>query len=479
MTRGERMKMMLNFEQIRRKSSSIRALLKAQGTNAAGSILGVLLVLLLPLAPAAGQTDHAFSGIAGLGNSLVNMSWSNGAPNNLLQRKFDLTLDPSWVNILSTSDQLANVPADAPNAFYRFQVGATNIVTAFGVMLNGPSEVPVTASTATCVGSFSLEGTNLYYHVSYSGLSSSATAAHLHAPSGPTNTAGVMIALPISAGTAGVLTGNLPLTTDQLSNIVTGLAYINIHTTSNPGGEIRSHLVPLHVPVTLDGASETPPVVTTGSASGYLTMLGSQLYYNITYTNLSGPATAMHIHGPAGPGVPAGVLIGLTTPSGTSGTVSGTVTLTPTQLSYLLIGQTYLNIHTTVNGGGEVRGQIWPIQLVASLSGSQESPSVASAGSGTAFITLLGNQLSWTVTFQNLSANATLGHIHGPAWPGVNAGVIVPFSGVPAATSGTITGTATVTSQQIYWLMSGQTYVNIHSTANPGGEIRGQLSPAN
>ena len=99
----------------------------------------------------------------------------------------------------------------------------------------------------------------------------------------------------------------------------------------------------------------------TGTANGSFSFIGSQLFYSVTYSGLAAPATAAHIHGPADPTVSAGVIVPLATPSGTSGTISGTATLTPTEVAYLLSGLTYVNIHTTTNGGGEIRGQLIPL----------------------------------------------------------------------------------------------------------------------
>jgi hypothetical protein len=71
-----------------------------------------------------------------------------------------------------------------------------------------------------------------------------------------------------------------------------------------------------------------------------------------------------------------------------------------------------------------------------------------------------------------LSGNATAAHFHGPAEPGKNAGVMVPAPGV---TTGSFEGTATLTDDQAKALMNGQTYFNVHTAANPGGEVRGQI----
>jgi len=90
---------------------------------------------------------------------------------------------------------------------------ATKTVLPFTVAMDDASEVPPVSNTsATAVGSFSLEGTNLSYYISFSGLSGPATAAHLHAPANATNAAGVMIGLNPPAAPAGTMSGVLNLT---------------------------------------------------------------------------------------------------------------------------------------------------------------------------------------------------------------------------------------------------------------------------
>ena len=82
--------------------------------------------------------------------------------------------------------------------------------------------------------------------------------------------------------------------------------------------------------------------------------------------------------------------------------------------------------------------------------------------------------LSYTVSYSGLTGPATAGHIHGPALAGANAGVAVPFS---TSLVSPISGQATLTEAQSQDLMAGKYYVNIHTLSNPGGEIRGQLTP--
>jgi hypothetical protein len=112
----------------------------------------------------------------------------------------------------------------------------------------------------------------------------------------------------------------------------------------------------------------------------------------------------------------------------------------------------------------------------ASLAGTQEVPPVSTTATGSAEVRYNPgtSMLSWSVTHSGLSGAVTGAHIHGPAGPGQNAGVVVPFTNVSASP---ITGEARITAEQAGQLSSGQWYVNLHTAANPNGEIRGQLRP--
>lgn len=111
--------------------------------------------------------------------------------------------------------------------------------------------------------------------------------------------------------------------------------------------------------------------------------------------------------------------------------------------------------------------------FAATLSSSAEVPPNMSAGSGTLIATLdkTSNVFTWKVAYTGLTGPATMAHIHGPAMPGSNAGVVLPFQGSVSP----IEGSATLTAAQVADLMAGRWYVNVHTAANPGGEIRGQL----
>ena len=113
------------------------------------------------------------------------------------------------------------------------------------------------------------------------------------------------------------------------------------------------------------------------------------------------------------------------------------------------------------------------VTLKADLKGSNEVPPNTSPASGKAEATLdtATKELSWKVTYADLTGPAMGAHFHGPSEAGKNAGIALPFKTVQSP----IEGTATLTDNQIADLLAGKWYANIHTGANPGGELRGQM----
>jgi hypothetical protein len=111
----------------------------------------------------------------------------------------------------------------------------------------------------------------------------------------------------------------------------------------------------------------------------------------------------------------------------------------------------------------------------AALDSKSEVPPNASTASGTADIDYdsASKKLSWKLTYSGLSGPATAAHFHGPAESGKNAGVAVA---IPNAGTSPVEGSATLTDAQAADLSAGKYYVNVHTQANPGGEIRGQVA---
>jgi len=111
---------------------------------------------------------------------------------------------------------------------------------------------------------------------------------------------------------------------------------------------------------------------------------------------------------------------------------------------------------------------------MADLKGASEVPAVDSKGSGmlNATYDTASKKLTYTVTYKDLSGPAAAAHFHGPADAKTNAGVVVP---VKDMAPGTLKGEATLTDAQAADLQAGKWYFNIHTAANKGGEIRGQV----
>jgi hypothetical protein len=114
------------------------------------------------------------------------------------------------------------------------------------------------------------------------------------------------------------------------------------------------------------------------------------------------------------------------------------------------------------------------INFAATLTAASEVPPKTSAGSGDMLGTLdtATKTFTYTVTFNNLTGPATMAHFHGPAKAGANAGVLIPLGNNPTSP---IHSSKVLTDDQIKQLESGLWYVNVHTAANPGGEIRGQV----
>jgi hypothetical protein len=113
------------------------------------------------------------------------------------------------------------------------------------------------------------------------------------------------------------------------------------------------------------------------------------------------------------------------------------------------------------------------ITLRADLKGANEVPPNSSPASGKAAATLDTETrvLTWTVTYADLTGPALGAHFHGPSEPGKNAGIVLPFKTVQSP----IQGTATISESQAADLLAGKWYANVHTAANPGGELRGQM----
>src|ERR1700726_4332503 len=120
-------------------------------------------------------------------------------------------------------------------------------------------------------------------------------------------------------------------------------------------------------------------------------------------------------------------------------------------------------------------GSAFAEKMKATLDGKSEVPPNTSAATGTADVDFdaATKKLTWKLTYSGLSGPATAAHFHGPAEAGKNAGVAVA---IPNAGTSPAEGSATLTDAQAADLAAGKYYVNVHTAANPGGGIRGQVT---
>ncbi len=120
-----------------------------------------------------------------------------------------------------------------------------------------------------------------------------------------------------------------------------------------------------------------------------------------------------------------------------------------------------------------VPGTTAPTTMEVLLRGDNEVPPVTTNASGSANVTAAGTVLTVDGAFDGFVATAA--HVHGPAAVGENAGVLFTLAVDNANTH--IEGTFTMNAEQVEWFENGLLYLNVHSAANPGGEIRGQIQP--
>jgi len=244
----------------------------------------------------------------------------------------------------------------------------------------------------------------------------------------------------------------------------------------------------------LSAANENPTNASTATGRGAVVVnpATKEITGGITFTGLTSiPATAQHIHqaptgNPAGNGSP---IISLTlSPNNSSATIPAGTTLTDAQYAALLAGELYFNVHTTANGGGEIRGQINVTGGVtaglATLNGTQEVPTNASTatGRGTIVFDATTRQVLIAYATHNV-ANANNAHVH-TGVPGVSGSANVVNPMTPGTNVYTAPQGATLTAQNVLDFNAGNTYFNVHSTNNScppaancgAGEIRGQIA---
>ncbi|WP_457651861.1 CHRD domain-containing protein [Rhodocaloribacter sp.] len=351
--------------------------------------------------------------------------------------------------------------------------------------------------TSDAAGTASLQATDagVLFFVTVDGLSGDVTAAHFHnAPLGADGPVMRTITDAFDGNTAfGLWTANdaEPLTADATAALLGGELYLNLHTAANPGGEVRGQVFPSSgwgFTASLDAEQQVAGVTSDATGTASFTLTDAGLVFDVTVEGLSGAITAAHFHdAPAGA---EGPVVRTITDAFDGSTAHGVWTaddgepLTGELMRELLAGNLYLNVHTAANPGGEIRGQVTldgGAPFTGTFSAAQQTADVSSDATGTASMRLTSDGLTFDVTVDGLSGDITAAHFHN-APIGADGGVVRTitgdFTGHTAHGVWTAADAEPLTDELMRELLAGNLYLNVHTAANPGGEIRAQVIPS-
>ncbi len=373
---------------------------------------------------------------------------------------------------------------DFPDGEIRGQIvnSDTAIIT---FSLSGDQEVPAVSTTASGVGYLAVDQSDfeVMLTVRTEGVDD-ADMAHIHTGRVGKN-GGVLVALDPSEDETGVwvVPNGTMIDESILAELLSGGHYVNVHTPENPNGELRGQILTddfVLATFPLSGSQEVPAVNTDASGDGYaLVNLDTFAVELVAVTTGVDFATMAHIH-TGRVGTNGDVLVELVQSGEDLGTwmTPEDTQITEEIFAVLASGGHYVNIHTSENPNGELRGQILTDNYVLAtfpLSGSQEVPSVS---------TLLQVMITrWCLPQFSIELvavtqgvnDATMAHIH-TGRVGTNGGVLVALEQSTENMGTWMTPTNTQIDEEIFAVLaSGGHYVNVHTPANPDGELRGQI----
>ena len=353
----------------------------------------------------------------------------------------------------------------------------------FAAKLTGDQETPAVTTNGYGVASFILNASRdtLCIAVTVRDLSSAITGAHIHQASyglaGPV----VFDLTPYINGNriSAVLTGG-QITPQVVGAMVSRLFYINVHTTNNTDGEIRGQIeleTDFHFKAFLSGAEIVPPANTPAIGMVTVDLHKDYMYMNLKaqVTGLSGPITTAQLHygaiGTNGPEV-----------AWLDSFVNGNTIVAEISdnlfIYDLLAGNIYLNINTAANPIGEVRGQLILQSDFAFdlwMNGSQEVPPTPSSSTGAGSVTFSPGMdtVFYDVVFDSLSGAPTFAHFHDGVM-GAGGSVVLDLS--TSINGNHLSGMGSpLPSDFVAKCLLGSIYLNVHSSAFPAGEIRGQV----
>jgi hypothetical protein len=355
----------------------------------------------------------------------------------------------------------------------------------FVAKLTGDQEVPPVTTSAIGEASFAMNSTHdtMCINVTVKGLSGPIMQAHIHeGPIGGSGPPVIDLSNNINGQRITMMLTAIELTPAVVAKFFGGNYYINVHTSANPNGEIRGQILletDYAFKADMNGANEVPAVSTnaTGLATFDLSRNNISLTIHAIFKDLSSPVTGAHLHTGA-PGISGPVVQSLD--SGISG---NTITITVDPTAYLtdfIYGNVYINIHTQNNPNGEIRGQVVKIEGIsfdAVLEGANEVPPVATpaTGIGYTYFSPAADTLYYDFMADGFTSTFSGAHFHSGA-TGATGGVLIDLSS--NFNNGRLTGMVTGTDLPSTFMnecLTGNVYVNMHTSNNPNGEIRSQM----
>lgn len=286
-----------------------------------------------------------------------------------------------------------------------------------------------------------------------------------------------------ASGSDWVFPGSVALSADEIDAFERGELYLLATTEAEPEGALRGQLLPEGIrllQVALSGAQEVPPVTTSASAQGAVTLAdGGDVVVHVNTAGLD-DAVESHIH-EALAGVNGPIFTGLVQdPDDVSHWMLEDFVLDEAGQMALDAGALYLNVHTPANPPGEVRGQIEPDGVdvfFASLTGDDVVPPVASDASGVAAGTLDTDEqtLDLHVNLQEADDATAVSVNQAPLMQ--NGPVVLSLTQDPDALGHWFVDAVTLSDAQSQALQNQGLYVVVETPDFPDGELRAQLAP--
>ncbi len=334
-----------------------------------------------------------------------------------------------------------------------------------------------------------------------------AGGAHIHQGIAGTNGGVSFVLKPtlsegLNGGMFEVASNTFILDDDAKEALESRRLYINIHSNRHGSGEIRGQIIPAADEVytaNLFGSNQSTSIMSSAQGSVIAEVHGDTVIVTGSFRDLSAPLAedilgGIHIHqGVAGSD--GGVLRPLVANVSGDGrsaeleAVNNAFVFSEEELSSLRDEGWYINVHSENWREGELRGQLTPVAAAkfrSNLSSTNEAPSITSFASGKLALSFRDGNLTLSGSFEGLESDfntaiAGGAHIH-MGMPGQNGGAV--FSLNASLNDDNRSGifhpadnTFPISEEDLVTLMDRGTYVNIHSMAHPGGELRGQILP--